>query len=66
MSEACAAVTEYWFDDLNQPVLQVVKAVDNERSRLMSVRTDMRVIETLDHDFRMRPAAGRIVGDDPG
>jgi RimJ/RimL family protein N-acetyltransferase len=51
MSEACASVTDYWFDDLNQPVLQVVKAVANGRSRQMSVRTEMRVIETLEHDF---------------
>jgi [ribosomal protein S5]-alanine N-acetyltransferase len=51
MSEACAAVTDYWFDDLNQPVLRVVKAAENVRSRRMSERGRMRVIDTIEHDF---------------
>jgi ribosomal-protein-alanine N-acetyltransferase len=51
MSEACTPVTDYWFDDLGQPVLQVVKAVANEPSRRMSERTFMRMIEAFHHDF---------------
>lgn len=51
MSEACAAVTDYWFDDLNQPVLKVVKAAANERSRQMSIRSGMRLVRTFDYDL---------------
>ena len=51
MAEACEAVTDFWFGELHQPLLQVVKAVANGRSRRMSVRTGMRVIETFEYDF---------------
>jgi RimJ/RimL family protein N-acetyltransferase len=51
MSEACAPVTDFWFRELGQPVLQVVKAVANEPSRRMSERTSMRMIEAFHHDF---------------
>ncbi len=51
MSEACAVVTDYWFEDLDQPVLRVMKAVANVQSRRMSEQTFMRVSETTEHDF---------------
>src|SRR5450631_2925102 len=38
MSEACDAVTEYWFDVLKFPVLRAPKAIANEASRRISVR----------------------------
>jgi [ribosomal protein S5]-alanine N-acetyltransferase len=51
MAEACAAVTDFWFEDLGQPVLQAVKAVANTRSRRMSERSFMRMVELIQHDF---------------
>ena len=51
MAEACGPVTDYWFEELGQPVLQVVKAVANQPSRRMSERTRMRMVEAFQHDF---------------
>jgi ribosomal-protein-alanine N-acetyltransferase len=51
MAEACEVVTDFWFDDLGQPVLQAVKAVANVASRRMSERSLMRMVETFQHDF---------------
>jgi|ERR1700677_3271505 ribosomal-protein-alanine N-acetyltransferase len=51
MSEACSVVTDFWFEDLGQPVLQVVKAAANGRSRRLSERTFMRMVETFQHEF---------------
>ncbi len=56
MSEACDAVTEFWFDTLDRPVLRVVKAAANARSRRVSERQGMRLIATLDWDY----VAGRL------
>ncbi|NNB68159.1 GNAT family N-acetyltransferase [Pseudomonas fluorescens] len=46
MSEASAAVTEYWFDTLKRPLLRVPKAGPNRGSRRISERTGMRLIRT--------------------
>jgi [ribosomal protein S5]-alanine N-acetyltransferase len=51
MAEACAAVNDYWFSALNQPVLLVLKAAENVRSRRVSERSGMRLVETMDRDF---------------
>jgi ribosomal-protein-alanine N-acetyltransferase len=51
MTEAAEVVTAYWFDVLRRPVLQVAKAVENERSRRVSVRAGMRVLEVADRAF---------------
>jgi ribosomal-protein-alanine N-acetyltransferase len=51
MTEACDVVTDFWFDDLDQPVLQAVKAVANVASRRLSERRLMRMVETFQHDF---------------
>jgi RimJ/RimL family protein N-acetyltransferase len=59
MAEACAVVTDYWFDDLEQPVLQAVKAVANTRSRRMSERSFMRMVELIQHDF----VSGRLTAE---
>lgn len=46
MTEACAAVTEYWFDVLERPLMRVPKAAPNLGSRRISERTGMRLIRT--------------------
>lgn len=46
MSEAAAAVTDFWFEDLGREVLHIPKAVDNLASRRISERSGMRVIRT--------------------
>ena len=51
MAEAATAVTDYWFETLQRPVLRVLKAVANVRSRRVSERAGMRLVETLERDF---------------
>lgn len=51
MSEASAAVTEYWFKPLGRSVLRVPKAALNVGSRKLSQRTGMRLIGTDEGDF---------------
>jgi [ribosomal protein S5]-alanine N-acetyltransferase len=51
MSEACAAVTDYWFDVLKFPVLRVPKAIANTASRRISERTGMRVVGVTVRDY---------------
>jgi RimJ/RimL family protein N-acetyltransferase len=46
MREACDAVTDYWFNTLNKPVLRAPKAVDNTRSKRISESSGMRLIGT--------------------
>ena len=60
MTEACDAVTEYWFEDLGQPVLRVVKAVGNVRSRRISERSCMRLVRIVDREF----VSGRLPAED--
>ncbi len=57
MTEACEAVTDYWFDVLQFPVLRVPKAVANIASRRISEKTGMRVIATDEHEY----VSGRLV-----
>jgi ribosomal-protein-alanine N-acetyltransferase len=51
MSEASSAVTDFWFETLGRPVLQVPKAAANMRSRRISERTGMRLIEITERDY---------------
>ena len=51
MSEACDAVTDYWFNVLKFPVLRVPKAVANAASRRISEKQGMRVIATEERDY---------------
>jgi [ribosomal protein S5]-alanine N-acetyltransferase len=51
MTEACEAVTDYWFDRLGFPVLRVPKAVANVRSRRLSEKHGMRVVATEERDY---------------
>ncbi len=51
MGEAVEAVTGFWFQDLGRDVLRVPKAVSNEASRRISLRSGMRVIRTEERDY---------------
>ncbi|MGB8129456.1 MAG: GNAT family N-acetyltransferase [Candidatus Angelobacter sp.] len=51
MTEACDAVTDYWFEVLKFPVLRVPKAIANAGSRRISEKQGMRVIATEDRDY---------------
>jgi len=51
MSEACDAVTDYWFDVLRMPVLRAPKAVVNEGSRRISLRQGMRLVSTGESEY---------------
>jgi len=51
MTEAAAAVTRFWFEELNQPVLRIKKARDNKASRAISLRQGMRCIAEAEDDF---------------
>jgi [ribosomal protein S5]-alanine N-acetyltransferase len=51
MSEACEAVTAFWFLALQQSRLRVPKAMDNQASRRISERTGMRLVDTYRKTF---------------
>ena len=51
MSEACEAVTDYWFNVLGFPVLRVPKAIANAASRRISEKQGMRVIAAMERDY---------------
>ena len=51
MTEAAAAVTRFWFDELKQPVLRVKKARDNAASRAISLREGMQCIGETEDDY---------------
>jgi len=51
MSEACEAVTGFWFDALNFPVLRAPKAVGNAASRRISEKQGMRLVAIEDRDY---------------
>ncbi len=51
MTEACDAVTDYWFDTLQFPVLRSPKAIANEGSRRISEKQGMRIVATEDRDY---------------
>jgi ribosomal-protein-alanine N-acetyltransferase len=51
MTEACDAVTDYWFDVLKFPVLRAPKAGVNIASRRISERSGMRIVLTQEHEY---------------
>ena len=51
MTEACNAVTNYWFEVLQFPVLRVSKAAENTASRRISEKQGMRVIAIEERDY---------------
>lgn len=44
MREACHAATDFWFNQLKQPVLRAPKAKENQRSLKISQQSGMRMI----------------------
>jgi [ribosomal protein S5]-alanine N-acetyltransferase len=51
MSEACEAVTDFWFNTLGFPVLRAPKAVGNAASRRISEKQGMRLVATEERDY---------------
>jgi len=51
MTEACDAVTDYWFNVLKFPVLRAPKAVANAASRRISERQGMRIVATEERGY---------------
>jgi [ribosomal protein S5]-alanine N-acetyltransferase len=51
VTEAVAAVNDYWFDVLGFKVLRAPKAVGNIASRRISEKTGMRLVGTLERDY---------------
>lgn len=58
-SEACDAVTDYWFNVLKFRVLHVTKAVANGASRRISEKQGMRVVATEERDY----VSGRLLSE---
>lgn len=46
MTEACEAVTDFWFNALDRDVLRAPKAADNTRSKKLSERSGMRLVRS--------------------
>lgn len=59
MSEACDAVTDYWFAVLKFPVLRAPKAAANTASRRISEKQGMRLVATEERDF----VSGRLLAE---
>ena len=51
MTEACEAVTDFWFNTLGFPLLRAPKAVGNLASRRISEKQGMRLVATEDRDY---------------
>jgi ribosomal-protein-alanine N-acetyltransferase len=51
MTEACEAVTDYWFEVLKFPVLRVPKVAINVASRRISEKSGMRVVSTREGNY---------------
>jgi [ribosomal protein S5]-alanine N-acetyltransferase len=59
MTEACDAVTDYWFHTLGFPILRVSKAVANTASRRISIKQGMRVIAIEEREY----VSGRLAAE---
>jgi [ribosomal protein S5]-alanine N-acetyltransferase len=51
MTEACEAVTDFWFNTLTFPALRAPKAIPNAASRRISEKQGMRLVATEDRDY---------------
>jgi len=51
MTEACEAVTDFWFNTLNFPVLRAPKAIQNVASQRISEKQGMRRIAAQERDY---------------
>jgi ribosomal-protein-alanine N-acetyltransferase len=59
MSEACEAVTDYWFDTLKFSALRVSKAIANAASRRISEKQGMRLVGREDREY----VSGRLLSE---
>jgi ribosomal-protein-alanine N-acetyltransferase len=59
MTEAAAAVNDYWFDVLGFSVLRAPKAIGNLTSRRISEKTGMRMIAVEERDY----VSGRLLSE---
>jgi RimJ/RimL family protein N-acetyltransferase len=59
MSEACDAITDFWFDTLKFPVLRAPKAIVNVASRHISEKQGMRVVATVEREY----VCGRLTAE---
>lgn len=59
MTEACDAVTDFWFEVLKFPVLRAPKAIANGGSRRISEKQGMRVVRTEERDY----VSGRFLSE---
>jgi ribosomal-protein-alanine N-acetyltransferase len=51
MTEACEAVSDFWFNTLKFPVLRAPKAVANAASRRISEKSGMRIVAREERDY---------------
>jgi len=51
MTEAAAAVTRFWIEELQQPILRVKKARDNAASRAISLREGLQCVGETEGDY---------------
>jgi len=51
MTEACVAVTDYWFNTLKFPVLRAPKAAANVASCRISEKSGMRLVAREEHEY---------------
>ncbi len=51
MTEAAAAVTRFWFEELKQPILRVRKARDNAASRAISLHEGMQCVGETEGEY---------------
>jgi len=51
MTEACEAVTDFWFNTLKFSVLRVTKAVANVASSRISEKSGMRIVALEERDY---------------
>jgi [ribosomal protein S5]-alanine N-acetyltransferase len=51
MSEACDAVTDFWFETLKFPVLRAPKSIQNAASRRISEKQGMRMIGIEEREY---------------
>jgi ribosomal-protein-alanine N-acetyltransferase len=51
MTEACEAVTDFWFNTLKFPVLRVTKAVANVASSRISEESGMRIVGMEEREY---------------
>ena len=59
MTEACDAVTDFWFEILHFPLLRAPKAIANSASRRISEKQGMRLVATEERDY----VCGRLLSE---